>query len=448
MPSLGADMDAGTVVEWLVKPGDHVKRGDIVAVIDTEKSTIEAEIFEDGVIEEILVPVGQQVPVGTPLARLGVGREPGAAAPVPLPPPEPAGVTQEPVEEPAAGVEPTHPVFSPVVRHLAETSGVDLSRVAGSGPGGAITRSDVERAASEPTTALHARASPRARKLAAELGIALDGISGTGPSGAVTAEDVRRYGGVGEQVRPLAQPAPVARETGPRPTETPRQAAGERQAAVRRATGALMARSKREIPHYYLSTTIDMSKAMTLLRGLNLTLSVTERLVPAALLMKATALAARAVPELNGFWVEDEFRPGAGIHLGVAVSLRGGGLVAPAIHDADTLSVKEMMSQLRDVVGRARRGLLRSSEMADPTITVTNLGDQGVEEVYGVIYPPQVALVGFGRVVERPWASEGMLGVRPVVKITLSADHRASEGHQGARLLTTVDHLLQEPEKL
>ncbi len=448
MPSLGADMDAGTVVEWLVKPGDHVKRGDIVAVIDTEKSTIEAEIFEDGVIEEILVPVGQQVPVGTPLARLGVGREPGATAPVPLPPPEPAGVAEEPVEEPAGGVEPTHPVFSPVVRHLAETSGVDLSRVAGSGPGGAITRSDVERAASEPTTALHARASPRARKLAAELGVALDGISGTGPSGAVTAEDVRRYGGVGEQVRPLAQPPPVARETGPGPTETPRQAAGERQAAVRRATGALMARSKREIPHYYLSTTIDMSKAMTLLRGLNLTLSVAERLVPAALLMKATALAARAVPELNGFWVEDEFRPGAGIHLGVAVSLRGGGLVAPAIHDADTLSVKEMMSQLRDVVGRARRGLLRSSEMADPTITVTNLGDQGVEEVYGVIYPPQVALVGFGRVVERPWASEGMLGVRPVVKITLSADHRASEGHQGARLLTTVDHLLQEPEKL
>jgi pyruvate dehydrogenase E2 component (dihydrolipoamide acetyltransferase) len=136
------------------------------------------------------------------------------------------------------------------------------------------------------------------------------------------------------------------------------------------------------------------------------------------------------------------------VHLGVAVSLRGGGLVAPAIHDADRLSLDELMVSLRDLVERARAGRLRSSEMADPTITVTSLGDQGAEEVFGVIYPPQVAMVGFGRIVERPWARDGLLGVHPTVRATLAADHRASEGHEGSRFLATLDRLLQAPEAL
>jgi pyruvate dehydrogenase E2 component (dihydrolipoamide acetyltransferase) len=136
------------------------------------------------------------------------------------------------------------------------------------------------------------------------------------------------------------------------------------------------------------------------------------------------------------------------VHLGVAVSLRGSGLIAPAIHDADRLTLQELMDSLRDLVGRVRSGRLRSSEMADSTVTVTNLGDQGVDDVHGVIYPPQVALVGFGRIAERPWASDGMLGVRPTVRATLAADHRASDGLVGARFLTTLDRLLQNPEEL
>jgi pyruvate dehydrogenase E2 component (dihydrolipoamide acetyltransferase) len=175
---------------------------------------------------------------------------------------------------------------------------------------------------------------------------------------------------------------------------------------------------------------------------------VSERLLPGALLLKATALAAREVPALNGFWVDDGFRPSAVVHLGVAVSLRGGGLVAPALHDADRLTLDELMAGLRDLVGRARAGRLRSSEMADPTLTVTNLGDQGVDEVHGVIYAPQVALIGFGKVAERPWASGGMLGVRPTVRATLAADHRASDGMVGARFLNALDRLLQTPEDL
>jgi pyruvate dehydrogenase E2 component (dihydrolipoamide acetyltransferase) len=165
-------------------------------------------------------------------------------------------------------------------------------------------------------------------------------------------------------------------------------------------------------------------------------------------LLKAVALALRKVPELNGFWVDGAFQPSAAIHLGVAVAIRGGGLIAPAIHDTDQKSLGELMAALRDLVQRARAGTLRSSEMSDPTITVTNLGDQGVETVFGVIYPPQVALVGLGRIAERPWAENGLLGVRPVLTATLSADHRATDGHRGGLFLAALDHLLQEPEKL
>jgi pyruvate dehydrogenase E2 component (dihydrolipoamide acetyltransferase) len=164
--------------------------------------------------------------------------------------------------------------------------------------------------------------------------------------------------------------------------------------------------------------------------------------------MAASARAAKDVPEMNGFFVDGAFRQSESVHLGVAVALRGGGLVAPAIHDADRLSPDELMSALRDLVARARSGKLKRAEMTDPTITVTNLGDLGVEAVFGVIYAPQVALVGFGRVVEQPWATDGMLGVRPVVTATLSADHRVSDGLRGGRFLARVDELLQKPEEL
>jgi pyruvate dehydrogenase E2 component (dihydrolipoamide acetyltransferase) len=291
--------------------------------------------------------------------------------------------------------------------------------------------------------------------LAAERGLALEDIAGSGPGGAVIAADVdragapaptaargRTRGGSAAAPRPVAPPAP-----GPSPP--PAVPRADRRESLRRAIAALMARSKREIPHYYVATTIDLSATMAWLRSTNEGRPPAERLLPAALLLKASALAAREVPALNGFWDEDDgFRPSDPVHLGVAVSLRGGGLVAPAIHDADRLTVVALMGALRDVVTRARSGRLRSSEMADPTITVTNLGDQGADEVHGVIYPPQVALVGFGRIAERPWAQDGMLGVRPTVRATVAADHRASDGLVGARFLAALDRLLQNPEEL
>jgi pyruvate dehydrogenase E2 component (dihydrolipoamide acetyltransferase) len=470
MPSLGADMDAGTITEWRVKPGDEVHRGDIVAVVETEKSTIEVEVFENGVIDEILVEAGERVPVGTALARLSafaptrarVG-SPTAAATATETATEAEAEPEFRPKVPAAArmpgpAEEPH-VVSPVLRHLADHLAVDLATVRGTGLGGTVTRADVERAAKSPRSPAEGRvrSSPLARRVAAELGVDLATVTGTGPGGSVSEGDVR----LAASRRPPGATVGATVEAGPPPAraaETPAtrvglpepapSASAARQLALRKAIGALMARSKREVPHYYLSTTIDMRSAAAWLERTNAERSVTDRIVMPVLLLKATALAVREVPEMNGFMVEGEFVPASDVHLGVAVSLRSGGVIAPAIHHVGQLGLPDLMAALRDLVGRARRGVLRSSEMSDPTITVTNLGDLGVETVFGVIYPPQVALVGFGRVSPRPWAVDGMLGVAPCVTATLSADHRASDGHRGGLFLAEIDRLLQEPERL
>jgi pyruvate dehydrogenase E2 component (dihydrolipoamide acetyltransferase) len=175
---------------------------------------------------------------------------------------------------------------------------------------------------------------------------------------------------------------------------------------------------------------------------------MTERLLYGVLLIKAVALALRRVPELNALWKDGAAVRSGNIHIGTAISLRQGGLIAPALHDADQLSLDDLMSQFQDLVKRARAGSLRSSEMSDPTITVTSLGEQGVETVFGVIYPPQVALIGFGKLVERPWVANGQVVPRPVITASLSADHRVSDGHRGGLFLTEIDRLLQEPHTL
>ncbi|MGW1159766.1 2-oxo acid dehydrogenase subunit E2 [Streptomyces sp. NPDC002513] len=440
MPSLGADMDEGTLQEWLVQPGDPVHKGDPVAVVETAKSLIEVECFETGTMEELLVEPGTTVPVGTPLALI----EPTTAEPRRPEKAErkPEKAVEEPLVRPSLR-RPRPPLGAgPLVRHLAEQSGIDLETLRGSGPGGRVTRTDVEEAAAAANAALpsRVRATPLARRLAAELGVDLTSVIGTGRESAIRAADVRE-----------AAPVRAAAAQPPRHVTAPVGASRpskDRTAAMRQAIAGLMARANRDIPHYYLATTVDMAAAMDWLHEHNRRSPVAERLLPAALLLKAVALAVREVPALNGFWTDDHFAAGEGVHLGIAVSLRGGGLVAPALHDADTLELPRLMTALKDLVARARTGRLRSSEVSDSTITVTHLGDQGVEAVLGVIYPPQVALVGFGRIVDRPCAVNGLLGVRPVVTATLSADHRATDGVVGSRYLTAVDRLLQNPERL
>jgi pyruvate dehydrogenase E2 component (dihydrolipoamide acetyltransferase) len=454
MPSLGADMDEGTVLEWLVAPGDTVHKGDIIAVVDTAKSAVDVETFDSGVVESILVAAGEKVPVGTPLAEISASptaaepAKPRAGRPKRPRRPKPEPVAAAPVRPVVA------PKASPVVRRLARTSGIDLASVPGTGPDGRITHDDVVRAAAaredaevpapraaEETAAparSAARVSPYARRRAHELGIDPADLVGAGHTGPLLAADVE----AAAVATPTNQePEPVAPA---RPGPTP----ADRAAAMRAAIAKLMARSKREVPHYYLHETIDLSAAATWLRQHNDGRPVRERLVMAALLAKATAVAAHRVPQLNGFWEADAFRPADAVHLGVAVSLRGGGLVTPAIHDADSLTPPELMLALRDLVERARRGVLHRGELTDGTLTMTNLGERGAQAVLGVIFPPQVALVGFGRVVDRPVAVDGLIGVHPTVDVTLSGDHRASDGHVGGTFLAIVAELLERPEDL
>jgi pyruvate dehydrogenase E2 component (dihydrolipoamide acetyltransferase) len=348
-------MREGTLLQWKVKPGDRVKRGDVIAEVATDKGDIEIEVFEDGEVAEILVEAGRQVPVGELLARIDGGTRPAEKA-----------EKQERVR------------VSPVARRLAEERGIDPATLQGTGPGGAITREDVEK---------H---------------------------------------------------APVRREAMEKP------AAG----GMRLAIAAAMARSNREIPHYYLEARVDMKRALGYLAERNEKLPLEERLLPVVLLLKAVALGLKEVPELNGYWVEEALQRKEEIHIGFAISLRTGGLVTPAVHDVDRKSLTEIMASLRDLVPRARAGRLRSSELMDATVTVTNLGDLGVETVYGVIYPPQVALVGFGKILERPWVENGMLGVRPVLSVTLAGDHRATDGARGAVFLDALSRRLREPEAL
>jgi len=217
---------------------------------------------------------------------------------------------------------------------------------------------------------------------------------------------------------------------------------------MRKAIAAAMARSKREIPHYYLQHSIDLEAATTWLAEANAERTPPERLLMAALFVKATALALKQYPEFNGHFVDGRMERSESVHLGVAVAIRGGGLIAPAIHDADTLDVGSLMAALKDVTARMRAGRVRSSELTDPTATFSSLGDRGVEGLWGVIYPPQVALVGFGKVLSRPAVINDQVVPRPQVQVSLSGDHRANDGHRGALLLNAIDKLLQSPEAL
>ncbi|AFM15825.1 pyruvate/2-oxoglutarate dehydrogenase complex, dihydrolipoamide acyltransferase component [Mycolicibacterium chubuense NBB4] len=427
MPALGSDMDEGTLNEWLVKPGDTVTRGQIVAVVETTKAAVEIECWHDGVVAELLVPVGQTVSVGTPLAMLAEsGEEVTAAPPAPQPVAAPAPVAVAP-----AAVAPT--VSAP--------------------PAPAVPAP----AFAAPAAPGHRRwVSPAARRLAASSGVDLDAVTGTGPQGAVTLSDVE-HAATGQPAvttpTPPAVTVPEPAVTRPAPEAIAKPAAtsrtpAERAAEMRKSIAAAMSRSKREIPHYYLAHEIMMHTALSWLAERNSTRSVTERVLPAVLQIKAVALAAQRYAEFNGFWRQDGFEPAEGVHVGVAISLRGGGLVAPAIHDVPKRGLDELMADLTDLVARARAGSLRSSEMSDPTITVTNMGDQGVDAVFGVIYPQQVAIVGFGKPADRVCVIDSGIRVVPTVQATLSGDHRASDGHRGGLFLSAVNELLTDPQLL
>jgi pyruvate dehydrogenase E2 component (dihydrolipoamide acetyltransferase) len=551
MPSLGAGMESGVLSAWKVKPGDAVERGDIVAEVETEKGIIEVEVFEDGVVAELLVEEGTKVPVGTPLAQIGTeGQAPAPQAPREAPAaahptpelragerareaPAPAEAKRAVAAEeravgervaaerrPEAGAEagteagtegprvgaaeaasdgraatpeewleaaaapPGAAHTTPGARQLARERGVEPGALAGT-PHGVVTRGDVldlpggegpapverrgpapaapgtgERRAPAPPGAGRAaqpappaprgrRVSPLARRRARELGVDLAGVE-PGADGAVHAAQVEAASAAAPEPRAPAKPADAQVEAASAAAPEPRAPAkpADAQAAMRRAIAAAMSRSKREIPHYYLAHTIDFGPAMDWLRAENERRPVPERLLYGVLLLKAVAKALREVPELNAHWTGESAPPLDRVHLGVAVSLRKGGLIAPAIHDADDKDLGELMAAFKDLVKRTRAGQIRGSELTDATVTVTSLGERGVETVYPIINPPQVAMVGFGKVVERPWVVDGEVRPRPTVTATLAADHRVSDGHRGGLFLAAVERLLQSPEDL
>jgi len=386
MPSLGSDMETGTVAEWLVAPGETVERNQVIVVIETTKGAIDVEIFENGIIDELLVPVGKEVPVGEPLALYHrPGESPASRVDTPT---RDAQVTAAPEKKAVAVIpagERSMVRISPAARQRAQELGIDTGRLSGSGPQGSIVLADVERAAA----------------------------------------------GSGAGAKPVAEAHPPAPAI-----------------AMRQTIAAAMARSKREIPHYYLATHICLNRTLVWLESENARRPVDERLIPAAVLYRAVVRALQAVPELNGHWSENGARLSNEIHLGIVVSLRKRGLIIPALLNAERMSLVELMKTLQDVTDRARTGRLRASELSAATISVTNLGDRGVDTVYPVIYPPQLAIVGFGRMGERVVVEEGKAVVRPMITATLAGDHRASDGYHGTRFLNEVDKYLQVPEQL
>jgi pyruvate dehydrogenase E2 component (dihydrolipoamide acetyltransferase) len=403
-----------------------------------------------------LVEPGTQVAVGTPMARITTdAATPAAAAQAPAPaaPARPApqpdlGVAIDPggrsahhegsVASGGRGHRHASVVLSPLVRHLAEELHVDPATVPGTGPGGRITRADVERATQPVRAGQPGRvaASPRARRLAAAAGVDLALLPGSGPGGAVVARDVT--------VAPTpAAPAPAAVTTPPTAAAKP-----DRKQSMRTAIARLMAKANAEIPHYHVTSTIDVAAALAWLDQHNASVTPGERILPAAMVLRAVAVATTQVPDLNGWWVDGAFQPADAADVGVAISLRGGGLVTPTIRGADQLKLLEVMAALRGLVSRSRRGGLRGSDLAPASITVTNLGDQVAEEVIGVIQPPQVALVGVGRITDRVIVVDGAPAVRPTVRLTVSGDHRASDGHAGSLLLAAIATALDHPDSL
>ena len=444
MPSLGADMTEGTLTAWNVEVGDTVESGDVICEVETNKGDIDVEIWEGGTVEELRAEPGEKLPVGEVIAVIDTGdeveeqppaeheEEPEEEREEPQQPPPPARQVRDPADLRA----PEGVMASPAARRRAAELGVDLQTVDGTGLDGAVTRADVERVHSEgepehkPEVVKRPRVTPVAQRIAREEGVDLDDVDGSGPHGAIRREDVEA----------------LVRRHKPEQREAVEQQ--ERMASMREAIAAAMARSKREIPHYYLEETVPMARAVDWVRDYNADRPPAERLLVGVVVLKAVALACRQFPEFNGVYEDDRYQRRDDVNPGFAISMRDGGVIPPAVHGADDKELPELMDSVRDLVRRVRRGKLRSSEVTDATITLTSLGELGVEAVYGVIYPPQVAIVGMGKITERIFVEDRLIGTRPAATVTLSGDHRVSDGIAGARFLSTIADLLQRPEEL
>lgn len=408
LPSLGADMDDATLVEWYVQPGQAVRRGELICVVETQKGAIDVEVWTDGTLAVQVARPGQKIPVGQTIALIA---------------------------EPGDDVETIRGEYSAAAAPAAATR---------------ATASIPETRPSAPTREIRPgarlRVSPAARRRAAELGVDLAAVEPAAADGTIALADVERAHAAGPAAPPAAETA--AETAAAAPAGTVSRTVADRAGAMRAAISAAMARSKREIPHYYVNNEISIEAAARHLETLNAQRPVERRILLIALQLKALALALREVPQLNGVYSDGRFRASEAIHIGVVTSLRGGGLVVPAVHAVDTLALPELMASLRDTLSRARSGQLRASDLSDGTVTVSNMGDLGADTVWGVIYPPQVAIIGLGRVKARPQVRDGALVIERTLHASVAADHRVSDGLQAARFLQAFADALAQPQSL
>ena len=409
MPSFGADMAEGTLVEWLVKEGEQIKRGHVIAEIETDKGIIDLDIFEDAVIEKLLLKEGEQVAVGTPIARLRSLSD----APATLPDsPSEAAIIDE-AETPTDN----KPDTETTVEEETTTETIP-------------DRHDFILA----TPA--ARAFADKHKLSLHSARALNADKKLITLAMVEAMHKETASAVQENV------AETATE------QRPQDKAGFDKEAMRQSISDTVTRSKQEIPHYYLSQRLDITALEDHLHGYNAGVAPEQRILLAAPLLCAIARTLMKNNQLNGLYINGSFSAGSTVNLANAVNLRGGGLVMPVIRDAQMLTPVSMMEQLKGQVTRSRSASLRISELDGGSFTVTNIGERGAEQMFAVIYPPQVAIIALGTPHQEAMIIDGGIQIRSIVEATLAADHRVSNGHTGARLLYQLNQQLQKPEEL
>ena len=450
MPQMGFDMTEGMVVRWLKREGDTVTRGESIAEIETDKATVELEAYESGVMARILVPEGVVVPVGE---TIGLIAEPGEqvsdiAAPVatppvaappmdsaPTPPAPPAAAPPAPADTPAvvADTQPTESTgrtpVTPVARRIAEQAGVSVaevqSNVTGTGPGGRITRGDVEAYLTTRTVAPPEPVAPQAPPQP----VAQEAPTHTEPPVQTAAQTVV----------PQAESAPA----GGVGIVVPAGLSPMRQAIARR-----MSLSKLTAPHYYVTVDIDMTRAVQMRAEINEELESESRVSVNDLIIKAVAMALRSHPHFNVTVQAEGIIPNATIDVSIAIAMDGGGLIAPSMPDIGDDSLIEIAERSRDLARRAREGRLRSNEISGVGFAVSNLGMYQVKDFVAIITPPNAGAIAVGSVLSTPVARDGQVVIAEMMSATLSADHRATDGAEGAQFMNEARRLLERPSLL
>ncbi len=424
MPRLSDTMEKGTIIKWHVAAGDEVSAGDVIADVETDKATMEMQSFDDGHVASINVQEGVAVDIGTVVATLAEDGEDATAAPIPAAEsntPAPAPATSPPIRsaESSSDRRGGHQRVTPVARRLAETHGVDLQTIEGSGPGGRIVKRDVLTAASA-TAEVKAAVPPAARtepppvEVMPAAPLAVPATPVHGAALAVASNDRRE---------------PVS---------------GMRQTIARR-----LVESKQDIPHYQVSMVLAMDALMALRRQLNeeladqgVKLSVND------LIVRACGVAMHRNPLMNASWDGDAIVYHGDVNIGVAVALpeeRGGGLVVPVIRGADTKSLRAISAETRAHAEKARTRGLSPEDMEGATFTISNLGMFGVDAFTAIINPPNSAILAVGASIQKPVVRDGELAVGWEMNATLSNDHRVVDGATAARYLATLKELIEHP---